>query len=610
MLRGDGAPLSPAPAAGSVGDVAIPAHAALARYGFIEPDDELEGTVGAAAQPVALAQLRVAVDELGRAQLAIANVRAVIAWAQTPAQDTQYPAWSANPRAVAQVANLRFAHALACDAATRAAGAAMLWSHENAWCTGALEHAKAADSIAEAVCNGIAHCWVDPVQPPTPYGTQIGYSGSGGEAGRTFVMLDARFVSCVEQLVGQAGDAIAHAYQAFRACVELATGTLKMASLGATASHPVPAPRAISAPSTVGDAATDQALAQIEEQLGPAVTPAQLESLISHYTGLTTAQQGAILNTASTLLAGGSPSYSSLTPLIAGALAIAGAAAPVVAVIGAGLALLPNVLAALGITQGSQDCTFKVGAVCFKQKIPYGPTDPTTGQPNPDWTTWNAWLRQQEKLGYQLLDAAFPLYRATLGCDLEAVNAALYPSFSHPYIEGTTEILLFLRGFIALYHANAERAINGHPFASDGDLFARYVSAWNETHGADRTYTFQAAKQSVDMQVAQWRADHKCWWDRGNNPPPIVDPAAPTWVSYLISGDVDGAQRPPIVVNVGKSTIAPPVLPAPPKPSSGAAAVVAVAGAAAIAGASVLALSPAARAATAAALHIPTGRRR
>lgn len=205
-------------------------------------------------------------------------------------------------------------------------------------------------------------------------------------------------------------------------------------------------------------------IGQIQSQLGTALSPAQLSSVVGTYSGLSSAQQGSVLSMAQSIRRGQAPSWSTMAPLAAGGLALFGVSAPVVAIVAAAVPLISDLLSALGIGPGSQQCNWNVGGVCFSGNIPYGPDDP-------NWKTWDEFVALSQGLGTlppvdaggpgtivappqyasltpdsgqqliaqlqsegiipasdnggPLVAASFPLYPYTIACELVALDATI-----------------------------------------------------------------------------------------------------------------------------------------------------------------------------------------
>ena len=358
-------------------------------------------------------------------------------------------------------------------------------------------------------------------------------------------------------------------------------------------------PRALYA-ETLGDDATDVAtaaanVATIQNTLSGALSPSQIAGVVQSYTGLSTLQAQSALTLAGDALGGRTPAWQTVAPLVAGAISlIPGVGIVTVAVVAAAVEFLPAVLTALGITSGPQHCAWNVGSVCFNGVIPYGPNDP-------NWMTWDQFVADQKAASSNQsgIDAAFPEYNETIGCELAAIDAILAewaptllttssaPTAGGPGAGGAgafgvsgagagavglagggsgvglatspgapppTDVLgvfLFLRSYYTAWQLNAEQAINGHPYATDADLLSTVVNSWNATHDGTYQYTFQPATVTL-ADIESGKVPGAC--ARGLFPAPdLTDPATPTFVSLLLAGQIDGKGQPPLTIHVGQA---------------------------------------------------------
>ena len=359
----------------------------------------------------------------------------------------------------------------------------------------------------------------------------------------------------------------------------------------------------------LGDPATDAAaqaanVALIQNQLSGALTPAQLATTVSTYTGLSMVQSQSVLGVAASLAAGQVPTWATMAPLVAGGLALLNVAAPVVALVAAAIPIL-GALVSL-ITGTDPKCTWNVGGVCFTGNVPWGPSDPK-------WVTWQQFVSiGAEGLAPQIAGTlfpgttppqggiawfAFPDYASTIGCELPIIDATIAalqtPSATLGAVPSSgilgvgaqgaqgghvesggmttavpTDVLntwLFLRTYYTVWIANAEQAINGHPYAHDADLLVQTVTAWNATHTPNYQYTFQPATVTLaDIEVGKASACRA-----GED---LVNPDVPTFVALLLAGQIDGHDQPPLTINVG-SAFTPILATAPPAstpPATGA----------------------------------------
>lgn len=285
---------------------------------------------------------------------------------------------------------------------------------------------------------------------------------------------------------------------------------------------------------TLGDTGADVAI--IETALIGKVSTDQLREAVTSYTGLSNAQESAVLGAASSLAQGHAPSLASLSPIVAGGIAaIPGVGLPAAAVVAAALPIVGALFSALGIGGGAGNCTpdqgeqaWTVGKSCFKGHLPYGPGDPK-------WRPWTSFIAgtdwqfalfgQGPSPGQDLetyvrdisLDQSFPWYRRTIACEMTS--------------KATDPASLFRRTYYTAWQANAERAINGNPHADDYDLLRTAADAWNRAH----------AGPSVTL-TPQRLADGGSKFCLANGV---------TFVGLLLNGDIDGRDRPPLSINVG-----------------------------------------------------------
>jgi hypothetical protein len=535
--------------------------------------DELEGTLGAPPADVLEPERR----GLATARSYAAQVRHVLSWAShdpTIVQSAEYVDWTAAPQVVGLVPLVRMVGALACDVASGASFVARRYAGEHPWCAEAVAHANAAGVQAAALCANVAGCSHKEQQ-----GDAFGTTTLVDAQGNPHALLDTYWSDCVLSSVDLAAGVLEHAQAALDACHAPARAHGPRRAPLEAPSSPATFVRTL-APSTLGDAATDAQLAQIESELGPAVSPADLQHIVSTYTGLSAAQQGAIVGATQSLVNGNIPSLGQLAPLLAGSLAITGVAAPIVAVVAVALPLLAPILAALGITPGTQQCTWKVGGLCVNAKIPYGPVlapgDPHAGWPNPAWTRFYDFVAanappgtpQSQGIGGTKVEQAFPWYRITIGCEVPILDAQII--LSPPKDPSELQKLLFLRGFYALWVSNAEKALNGHPAVgygnvggTDSDLLASYAAAWNASHEASSQWTIQPWSRGQDagygaVALLNFHAftSNRCAFKLGDT---LTDPGAPTYVALLLAGNIDGRSQPPLIVNTGAAHYSPPV---------------------------------------------------
>lgn len=314
---------------------------------------------------------------------------------------------------------------------------------------------------------------------------------------------------------------------------------------------------------------------QIQAVLSSAgIAPNDVQAAVTQYTGLAASQQNAMAGAVATLASGGKPSFQTFAPFIAGGLALSGVGAPVVAAIAALLPLVDTLANALGLTLGSPSCTWKVGALCFTGKRPYGPIDPTSGKANPLWTTWSSFTRDadsganpggglgaldpptvivdgravgpfERKIADDTVDAAFPLYRWSILCDEPALRARIASGQADARDQ-------FTLVYYAAWKANAEYAINGHPYAKPYDLLTNVQSAWNATHAAGAGAVLQPSDATPLRQ--------------GDGYSNCLAPGQ-SYIGALLNGILDGDQHPPLAIHNGDA-IAPPPFIAPHLPGS------------------------------------------
>jgi hypothetical protein len=249
-------------------------------------------------------------------------------------------------------------------------------------------------------------------------------------------------------------------------------------------------------------------------------------------------------------LAHGTQSFNTVAPLMASALVAAGVVSPPV---GAAMAvLIPLIGGLLGLAGGqpvSQTCTWAVSqgpvrappgttsddpwSLCFTGTIPYGPVDPTTNLPNPNWRTWNDWLANS---GFALPLSAFPFYNEL---DCELVNAQVDANGGSIYAQ-------FMVAYYTAWKINAEYAINGHPFSTPSDLLFAAITGWNSTHTGSQTVILNA-------QTPPWNG-------------PCGDPANIGYIGHVFAGDVTrgtigNVAMTPMVLNIGPELSTPTPVP-------------------------------------------------
>jgi hypothetical protein len=273
--------------------------------------------------------------------------------------------------------------------------------------------------------------------------------------------------------------------------------------------------------SMMGDVSEDD---QIRAALEAAqLPPDQVKAAIAAHTGLSVNAQNAILD----IIAGKKMSFSAIAPLVAAGLAATGVGAPIVAAVAA---TLPVLDAIAGIfAPGEEHCSWKVGALCIQAKQPYGPADP-------NWVTWEKFSAgmdletpASQNAANGMVDAAYPLYRMTIGCELARMGQAKKVAL------GVAKPEDFLRAYYTAWHANAEYQLNGYTASDPYKLLLAVKEAWNRVHAPSATHTFtRTPLQNLHNQFCQ---------------PPEV-----TYVGALINGDVTGHSWPDLTINLGKAS--------------------------------------------------------
>ena len=365
-------------------------------------------------------------------------------------------------------------------------------------------------------------------------------------------------------------------------------------------------------PAMLGQDAGDpnaENVAQIQSSLAGAMSPAQLSSVVATYTGLGQVQSQSALSLVGHAMQGTKPTWQEVAPLVGAAVALIPGVGPVtVAVVAAAVEFIPAILSALGLSSSPQQCAWNVGSVCFTGIIPYGPDDP-------NWVTFEAFANNQADASLEGgIDASFPDYSFTIGCELPIIDAIIASHVGTVYvgasntpaaggpsagalgvgaiIAGATSgptsaplppavppappgpdlmIYLFLRTYYSAWQQNAEQAINGHPYAKDADLLTTVVTAWNNTHNDHFQFTFQPATATL-ADIHTGKTPGPCAAGQS-----LIDPGTPTFVSLLLSGQIDGAAQPALTINTGPSITA-----APPAPAASSSSAGVVLGAAAI----------------------------
>lgn len=237
----------------------------------------------------------------------------------------------------------------------------------------------------------------------------------------------------------------------------------------------------------------------LAEQAAQAQMPAAIQSLASNpnvilqsgdlakakavYDQYAAKSVQALSNIAQAAISGGPGSFTMMAPLI-GAMLTAAAVAPVVgAAVAAGLAILDGIAEAVNSAlNGQNSCNNPKtqwqlpGGACITEQAgrPTGPSDPA-------WRTWaqfeadyrnadGTWKVPPTNVGASI-DAAFPLYQETIGCEIDKLAAM--PA------GGVRDF--FLTYYRAWQHA-AEQAINGFVMPSPWTIFVQTLTHWNATH--------------------------------------------------------------------------------------------------------------------------------
>jgi len=280
---------------------------------------------------------------------------------------------------------------------------------------------------------------------------------------------------------------------------------------------------------TLGDPASDLANAEIASSLQNAgLTQSNIQSAIQSYAGIPVDAQNAVLG----LVSGPVPtSFSAFAPLLAAGLLASGVGAPVAAAVAAAL---PIIDAIDGIFQPKpQSCDWMVGNTCIHGSRPYGPSDP-------QWVTWDQYVAGtsldpnepdlQTRSRNGVLDAAFPFYRTTIGCELASIGN-----------QPTAPVKQFFRAYYLAWQKNKEYEINGYQSANDYALLKAVRDAWNGTHAAT------SAIPIAGMTPPTLQGGPFCLYDATtqSNPPGI------RYVNLLLAGDIDGQRYTPIAINVG-----------------------------------------------------------
>jgi hypothetical protein len=266
------------------------------------------------------------------------------------------------------------------------------------------------------------------------------------------------------------------------------------------------------------------------------ISQSDINKAIQAYTGLDANAQGAILN----IVQGGKVNLATLAPLIAAGLSATGVGAPIVAAVAAAL---PIIQAIANIFAGGDDekkCAWYVGAVCMSAARPYGPDDPK-------WQSFERFEQTLKALGTQVgglgggesvspwyMDAAFPLYTGSIGCELKEIPK-----------KPDDPVYKFLGAYYRTWQANAEFEINGYKAANPHDLLTTVVNAWNATHAPTSTFTFQPHSPPSHLENEICFAQGK----------PLNDPATVTYVSMLLDGAVDGQDQRPVTINTGAQRV-------------------------------------------------------
>lgn len=281
------------------------------------------------------------------------------------------------------------------------------------------------------------------------------------------------------------------------------------------------------------------------------------------------------------------------------------AAAPAVALIAAGLPVLEQLL---GAHPSAADCGYYVPEdgkfalsevlahgdhpLCFRKKVPWGPSDP-------QWIKFNDWATKgfTDANGNQFSpDSLYCFFWEYLNiqCDAWSVDhpddprskfspdfpKTLYPGMTKAPFQGTTTkidpaVIAFHKLFIVAWRANAELYLNGHPASSLPNLLQACYVAWQASHQATSTYTINPELGVEDQQEWTFHVDggssqggrHLDYpgylqtrgpcvraTERDRNPLNIPDNACwstETMVQMILAGQADDQRRPPLVINTG-----------------------------------------------------------
>ena len=267
---------------------------------------------------------------------------------------------------------------------------------------------------------------------------------------------------------------------------------------------------------------------------GAGITGDTLQTAITSLTGLDSSAQSAVIGVAGQLMNPKGITIDSVAPLIAAGFAATGVGAPIAAAITLGLPMMEGLANALNpapkyqwifrpANYGVPDPHFVAGAP-LGTKTPYGPTDPK-------WRTFDEsvphlanLIAAMTKMGQKTsLEAVLP------GLSAQWAEATETPHDTRGLPPAANAFRLI---YNAAWRKNYEYILNGHGWADPYTLLTTVANAWNATHAGTSTYTFTSSGSS--------------------------------YIDYLIAGNYDGDDHPPVTINMGVATAPrPPPVPLP-----------------------------------------------
>jgi hypothetical protein len=258
-------------------------------------------------------------------------------------------------------------------------------------------------------------------------------------------------------------------------------------------------------------------------------------------------------------LTSGTPSFSSIAPLIGGALALTGVGAPAAALFTVGVE-------ALGAIQGlfatpAIDYAWMVGALGFVGPQPYGVSDPK-------WLTWEAFAKGEEPVPASVLPVCAGALQGepvqayqwlpTIERDWTSAYATAYGQGTFGWTPPTGDALAvaqFQLAYLSAWKRAQELALNGYQAPDDYSLLVAVAAGWNASRPEGATLATFAP--STEPLTGSWELTTA----QGLGFREWTCPTKASFVSELLGGNVDGKDHAPITIRAVPVPLAVPVLP-------------------------------------------------